>query len=723
MKLKTVSLTVLILVVFLGVGSMEEQLSINSGESSILRGNKVAAQNAGVADDSGSNSDAEEDYDIPVARPEASKISLMASDDELLVTVRDDRLIAYTLESPDGIPELLGRSESLGMTIDSIVIKNRVAYISGEAYSADKLTAGGSPKLEQSIVAVDVSDLENLQVLAIVPAPGGALDMQIKDDILWTAAGEEGIRVFDISSGMPVDLGSRALGGYVNSLDVGPDYVAALAHDPDAMFARIEATIGSSSDSNVSTQGGASGNASDAIEPPKMYVLPGGIASVTDMGATIEYELRVEGTNVALGLGTAYVASDQGVEIVDLQDPAQPQYAGFYRSLGKPKDLVSFGTHLILAEQDINDFRDTIGASSLDVSQPNLPQSVSSLRMRHGARAMTVVGSIAYVAAADGFYVIDVSDPSELQEIAGPEQTRSWWGNVAVVGDNMLVADRYQGLTNYDISNPAVPVKRQTWLFDVGAELIVADPVIEVRDDVIYLTAANRLFTYLMFDGIIEPLGRSEIYYPFDPQASNISVEGDYAYISTYWDGVIIMDISDPILPEFAGHYPVVSPDGVEVDGNFAYVAAHSGLHTVDVSNVVSPTMVSVLKVPALRSMVRHADMLYVGSAWKGVERFDISTAGQPTHVDTYPLDGDPRSLAVENGKLMVGQAHKGPDISQIRADGSLSSIIQLDAPDYLISVDWDGDTAAGVRGNMLTIFDMTDPAQPQVVAEQDATG
>ena len=69
--------------------------------------------------------------------------------------------------------------------------------------------------------------------------------------------------------------------------------------------------------------------------------------------------------------------------------------------------------------------------------------------------------------------------------------------------------------------------------------------------------------------------------------ASNIYVDGYYAYLADGGDDLQIVDISNPSSPSLAGSY--VSPDwtlGVYAIGSYAYVAAsYSGLQAIRVSN------------------------------------------------------------------------------------------------------------------------------------------
>ncbi|MFM6592768.1 MAG: hypothetical protein ACKPJH_08845, partial [Dolichospermum sp.] len=59
-----------------------------------------------------------------------------------------------------------------------------------------------------------------------------------------------------------------------------------------------------------------------------------------------------------------------------------------------------------------------------------------------------------------------------------------------------------------------------------------------------------------------------------------MQVVGNYAYVTDYYSGLQIIDISNPTTPTLKGNYDTSgSAIGVQVVGNYAYVADHdSGL-------------------------------------------------------------------------------------------------------------------------------------------------
>ncbi|RLB77025.1 MAG: hypothetical protein DRH24_16905, partial [Deltaproteobacteria bacterium] len=75
---------------------------------------------------------------------------------------------------------------------------------------------------------------------------------------------------------------------------------------------------------------------------------------------------------------------------------------------------------------------------------------------------------------------------------------------------------------------------------------------------------------------------------------SDIAVDGDYAYVSCYEDGLRIIDVSDSFNPVEVGHvYTNGYAQGVAVSGSYAYVASYGyGLRVIDISDPTNPVEV-----------------------------------------------------------------------------------------------------------------------------------
>ncbi len=196
----------------------------------------------------------------------------------------------------------------------------------------------------------------------------------------------------------------------------------------------------------------------------------------------------------------AYVADEGSLCVIDVSDPANPYEAGYYVTPGNPHAVFISGPYAYVAARgyglrviDISDpsnpheVGESDGTYSLwnlgvfvsgsyaykaiaghtaatlwsglrvvDISNPSNPYEVGVYEATAGFFDVFVLGSYAYVAAADGLRVIDVSDPFHPHEVGycyTPGKAQAVW----VVGDYAYVAAYDAGLRIIDISNPNNP--------------------------------------------------------------------------------------------------------------------------------------------------------------------------------------------------------------------------------------------------------------------------
>ena len=120
---------------------------------------------------------------------------------------------------------------------------------------------------------------------------------------------------------------------------------------------------------------------------------------------------------------------------------------------------------------------------------------------------------------------------------------------------------------------------------------------------------------------------------------SGVDVAGDRAYVL---DGRLlrIIDLARPMAPHELGAVDLeVGPAGIEVVGEFAYVAAGAdGLLVVDVANAGSPRVIGATRVDGVASQVAVGDgAAYVAAGEGGVAIVDVRDPEGPRQIDAIP--------------------------------------------------------------------------------------
>lgn len=178
---------------------------------------------------------------------------------------------------------------------------------------------------------------------------------------------------------------------------------------------------------------------------------------------------------MAVGGGRAFVATGEGVEVLDVARPEAARHLGVVRA-GTVDGIALSGERLFVGDGDA-------------VHCWSVPSEVGAAR-RLGSCAVSLCGRLtlrgdllAVAADCEGMFLLDVADPTRpavLGVFDGPgDVTR-----VALSGQRALVADYTGGLSVVDISDPRRPRSLGEW--DEG---IVGD--VAARDDVAYLAMGD----------------------------------------------------------------------------------------------------------------------------------------------------------------------------------------------------------------------------------------
>ncbi|MCG1001984.1 MULTISPECIES: LVIVD repeat-containing protein [Halobacterium] len=264
--------------------------------------------------------------------------------------------------------------------------------------------------------------------------------------------------------------------------------------------------------------------------------------------------------------------------------------------------------------------RDVLRASAAAAALPFASATVSAQQSFEplgvldldGTKEVVVgdAGETAYVATTDGIATVDISDPSNPEQLAGvapllDDREDGPMGevyDVKVDGDTLIAvgpANRgdLRGVVVFDVNDPANP--RQTAFHETSFPIHNA----YLQDGVAYLTANDWAKNPAVFVDVsgdtTEEVGRwSNVDHDErwrDVRAGlrtchDLYVHDDTLYIA-YWDaGTWLVDVSDPADPEYVnhfGHYDVEElqnvPSGearaesLSVPGNAHYVAVNEG--------------------------------------------------------------------------------------------------------------------------------------------------
>lgn len=219
---------------------------------------------------------------------------------------------------------------------------------------------------------------------------------------------------------------------------------------------------------------------------------------------------------------------------------------------------------------------------------------------------IAVSGDYAYFTSYDraGWGVIDISSPENPSNV-------KWYGgsgsflDIAVVGD-VAYMPGFESLTIVNVSDPY---------------------------NAIVLNVYNS----------IEGYSDSGEMQGIDGRLYTIKISGNYAYVTNF-NGIAILDISNPHVPFFVSYYSSALVEGqyqhIEVNNGLAYLGNSEGLEIVDVRNPAFPKNVSFYPTAAGVSGINlSGSFVHIGIANNSLETIDITDPTAPRQVNLYNTD------------------------------------------------------------------------------------
>ena len=259
---------------------------------------------------------------------------------------------------------------------------------------------------------------------------------------------------------------------------------------------------------------------------------------------------------------TIYLAGwfSGNVYIVDASDPDLPVEIARIQNLGLPQDVKVQGGVLYVTNEDSRiGINSGIGLRTFDVTDPSNPTLLGELNTPGVGNLHNVFvdGNYAYVASNDtlNLHVIDVTNPSTPTDVAQvPAPMGSQCHDMMARNGICYAAFLGGGLGIVDVSDPTSPMPpvfhnypgsftHNIWPSDDGMFVFTTDE-----------NAGGHLRAFDISNlGNIQEVGS----YEAKPNIiiHNVIVDGPYAYIAYYVEGLHVVDISDPTSMKRVGSF------------------------------------------------------------------------------------------------------------------------------------------------------------------------
>ncbi len=430
------------------------------------------------------------------------------------------------------------------------------------------------------------------------------LDIDAVADYVFLAAGDDGLRVVDVSDPtIPAEVATVDLGAdtYARYLDLangwayvsgrGPSFDDRLfvvdVTDPAQPQLDADAVIVSGGDDIVVRDGLAHimGGYPVALH---IYDVTVPQTPVWQGSATIqsEYQERLAAIDDHI-LVTTYL---RGLTVVETSDPTDPAPVSTLDAPGRSSDAAYSDGVLFITGEDR-------GLRMVDVSDPSNPAELGYTQVVPQAFGLAVRGDIAYVLgySNQGLVAVDVSDPAAPVILGNASGAGGEW--VTLAGDHAYVVHPSFGLYVVDVSTPALPVLVGMLDLPSGTGEQWEWPVV----------SGNHLFLrnnhndpFIAIIDVGDPTAPTQVgSLDVTANIAGLAVTGSWLLVPDIGSEpeVRIFEIGNPVAPVERDPYMPVSGyvEVVAVSGSVAYMSIWTGTHpdyafAVEVVNFADPT-------------------------------------------------------------------------------------------------------------------------------------
>lgn len=343
-----------------------------------------------------------------------------------------------------------------------------------------------------------------------------------------------------------------------------------------------------------------------------------------------------------------YVAdARQNLRIIDVSDPAEPKLLNSFTFNPRltMRAVAASGSLVYLAAGG--------GLWILDASDPSSITPLGSVDTVGSAQGVTVSGSRAYISDfTAGLQIIDVSDPT-APVLLGGYNSSGFARDVAVQGSLAYLADDHAGVHILDVSNPAAPVRLGGYNTPGWAVSI------QVSGSLAYVADRFHGMHVLNVSNPAAPIRLGG--FDTEGDAWAIAVTGTQAYVADRFGGLLYLDVSNPHAP-----WPLAKHDASDWTRDLAVsedrVYLLDGLHfyVLDVSDPSTPVQVS--RTPLFADpfsggawhIAVSGSFVYIGAGASGLMIYDVSNPAAPVPITTYTQVADARDVAVVGTRVFV---------------------------------------------------------------------
>ncbi len=459
-----------------------------------------------------------------------------------------------------------------------------------------------------------------------------------------------------------------------------------------------------------------------AVQGPYIYLVSDGlyIIDATDLANPIvmgSLELPdIDFPGMLLIADNQLYLAGNGLYSIDITDPTAPKRAAVIIYTGSARFISHHQQTVYIATDDQ-------GIKLFDVSNPATPFAAGSLPIRANS-AMYFLGDTAYFTDDSGtLHIADVSDPQQPRIVRSMNIQESA-EVLGVDGDELYIGIR-STLHVYDITSPTLPALRTTveypsYLLSLQKYITETTRLPKLLEPLVVTRQGHELRFHDLRGYIPAYQAASLTRLTVPGNVLDVDFKNSVAYLSSAENGVHTVDVTDPLTPRLLGTLKTPGFVTKAVDsGKSLYLNTIFGVTQLDITLPGAP-IIQAAADNMQTMLAHHGSLLYELNSGGVLRIFDASTPRTPQPAGTLYLSGYSFDLALdETGRLAcVMNSEHGLLLIDVSAPSS---------PAILSTLDIDGNLCRLHKGHVYVypsyntlasaavhVIDATDPRNPK---------
>ncbi|ASD63235.1 LVIVD repeat-containing protein [Bdellovibrio bacteriovorus] len=445
-----------------------------------------------------------------------------------------------------------------------------------------------------------------------------------------------------------------------------------------------------------------------------------------------------------------YLAYSGALYIYNVSNPAAPAVAGTYAYTAN--DIIVEGNYAYLA-----------GATTLriiDISNPASITVVGSYTYPSGtATSYSLIksGSLIYVGGSESLGVLDISNPAAPTLISKDTKTDTP-ESMTILGNKLYSCNYDVGVHEWDLATPTSPVRIDSFLLGGCLGITSLSGTVYIADEETGLRILNSSSRkYLRMEN---PLSLMSV--------NSITVGASHIYLPDSFMGIVTLNNSNPLRPEFTSRINSMSVVAAPIEeNNILYVADQYFIRTIDITdaanpvslgssarfsatggyinalakkgsllytiegsflgiyNVADPANILQVASPSYASMMEltvSGNMLLAASGSTGLRVFDISTPTSPSLSGTYNSPGSARHAILDGTYAYLADGTAGLQVVDVSNPASPTAVATYDTAGTAISLAKKGNYVFVADSGHVEVIDVTDPLNPTLKTTMNKT-